>query len=247
MKLAILTTETPHHVYFLREIASRFQVARVYAETANLSAPFETFHPFEIARNEYERALWFGGQQPRLSDLASTEVVASMNDPSSVASLAELAPNIVLVFGTGRLKQPVLAVQPSLTLNLHGGDPENYRGLDSHLWAIYHRDFRALIATLHFVTPELDDGDIAGQMQVPLAPGMALHQLRVANTEACVKLAISALNAVRSHGAVASRRQKRRGRYYSFMPAPLKELCSRRFASYTGRLCVPEGNDAEPC
>ncbi len=130
-------------------------------------------------------------------------------------------------------------------LNLHGGDPENYRGLDSHLWAIYHRDFEALVTTLHFVTSELDDGDIVGQMRVPLRSGMALHQLRAANTEVCVELTVSALEALRSRGVLDARRQLRCGRYYSFMPTPLKELCNRRFATHTSRLRITAGSDVE--
>jgi hypothetical protein len=243
VKLAILTTETPHHVYFLREIAHRFPVARVYRETSTVPAPFETFHSFELERDEYERSMWFDGIQPRLSDFAPTEVVSSLNDSSSVASLAALAPDIVLVFGTGRLKQPVLALQPSFMLNLHGGDPETYRGLDSHLWAIYHRDFGALVTTLHFVTAELDDGDVVGQERIRLTREMRLSQLRAANTGACVTLALAALAAIQSRGVLPGRRQEQRGRYYSFMPAVLKELCCQRFSSYTARLSELRNGD----
>ena len=236
MKIAILTTQTPHHAYFVREVASRFPVARAYCQTSVLRPPFDTGHPFEVARDDYERQVWFGGADHRVADLVPTDAVETMNDAAAVGSMTALAPDVVLVFGTGLLKSAVLAVQPHLMLNLHGGDPEEYRGLDTHLWAIYHRDFGGLVTTLHRMTPTLDEGDVVLRDAVPLHHGMGIHQLRRANTEVCVRLALAALSTIQRDGNVTSRPQQRAGRYYSFMPTSLKELCRKRFAAYTARL-----------
>jgi methionyl-tRNA formyltransferase len=238
VKLAILTTQTPHHAYFVREVASRFPVARAYCETTGPRAPFETAHPFETTRDAYERQIWFDGRDARVADLVPTEFVASMNENAAVASLRALAPDVVIVFGTGRLTTVVLDIQPRLMLNLHGGDPEEYRGLDTHLWAIYHRDFGGLVTTLHRMLPALDAGDVVQNMHIPLRPAMQLHELRAANSEVCVRLSLDALSAIETRGDVASRRQGRTGRYYSFMPAVLKELCVRRFAAHTSRMAA---------
>ena len=43
--------------------------------------------------------------------------------------------------------------------NLHGGNPEEFRGLDSHYWSIYHNNFN-LYSCLHKLSYKLDDGDI---------------------------------------------------------------------------------------
>src|SRR5215472_3908767 len=236
MKLVILTTKTPHHAFFVREVAQRFEVAQVFCETEGPHPEFETAHAFEALRDDDERQAWFAGASPSVADFAPTKQIASMNNAPSVAELSLLAPDVVLVFGTGRLGPPVIAVQPRLMLNLHGGDPEEYRGLDTHLWAVYHRDFTGLVTTLHRVAPELDDGEVVLQAPVPLRRGMQLHELRRANTAVCVRLACAALAVIAAEGDVPSRPQTRKGRYYSFMPSPLKELCRRSFAAYTARL-----------
>jgi hypothetical protein len=54
------------------------------------------------------------------------------------------------------------------------------------------------------------------------------------NTQACVRLFLAALGAFSNNDDVPSRQQRARGRYYSFMPAVLKELCVGRFAKHTG-------------
>jgi methionyl-tRNA formyltransferase len=236
LKLVILTTNTPHHVYFAGEVARNFEVARIFCETDALRAPFDIRHSFETLRDEHECQRWFNGVHRSLPDIAPTGDVASMNEPSAVLALSNMAPDVVMVFGTRRLKAPVLAVLPRLSLNLHGGDPEEYRGLDTHLWAVYHRDFAGLVTTLHMLTPDLDDGAIVSQAEVPLRCGMGLHELRGANTEACVQLALAALSSIETQGNVPIRRQRRRGRYYSFMPTVLKDVCSRHFASHTAKL-----------
>jgi methionyl-tRNA formyltransferase len=238
VRLAILTTETPHHAFFVREVGRRFAITQVFCETEGLRPPFDTAHPFEVRRDDDERQVWFGGERRTLEDFAPTRRVASVNEPAAVAALSAAAPDVVLVFGTGRLRAPVIAVQPRLMLNLHGGDPEEYRGLDTHLWAVYHRDFSALLTTLHRVAPELDDGDMVLQAPVALRGGMSLYELRRANTVVCVELATAALSAIAAHGDLPSRPQRRKGRYYSFMPSALKEICCRSFAANTARLAA---------
>jgi methionyl-tRNA formyltransferase len=241
VKISILTTQTLHHAYFVREVASRYPVARAFCETTALQPPFDTAHPFEARRDQHERQIWFNGSDRRVSDFVPTESIASMNDNAAVASLSELAPDVVIVFGTGRLEPAALAIQPRLMLNLHGGDPEEYRGLDTHLWAVYHRDFGALVTTLHRMSPTLDAGDVVQSAAIPLRPRMELHELRAANTEICVGLTLEALSAIQARGDVASRRQQHAGRYYSFMPTALKELCVRRFAAHTSRMALCGG------
>ena len=81
----------------------------------------------------------------------------------------------------------MINVVPEKIFNLHGGDPQRYRGLDTHLWAIYHKDFGGLVTTLH-ILPKLDDGDIVSMGTLPVSKDMPLYALRKVNTEVCVNL-----------------------------------------------------------
>lgn len=117
-----------HHAYFVREVAKAFPVARALGETDAARAPFETAHPFEAEGDAFEREVWFDGREARVGDFAPTETVPSMNDGAAVAALTELAPDAVIVFGTGRLKPPVISIAADRIFNLHGGDPEAYLG-----------------------------------------------------------------------------------------------------------------------
>lgn len=237
MRIVVLTTDTLHHRYFIQKVQSVAPIACVFDETKPAAvAPFETAHPFEAERDHWEADHWFGGAPPRLDDLAPVQRFESMNQPDAVTALRDIQPDVVVVFGVGRLRPEILAVNPEGFINLHGGDPEEYRGLDTHLWAIYHSDFACLTTTLHRVAPQLDVGDILESRRVPLFPGMQLYQLRQANTEVCVDLVKNALAAFHAEGCFNAFPQRRLGRYYSFMPRVLKDICLKRFQRYTNRL-----------
>jgi hypothetical protein len=236
MRICILTTETLHHAHYVRHLAVEVPDILVLCETRGLPHPYETAHPFEAAREVYERALWFGSGPANLADLAPTEAFPTLNAEAPRERIRRFEPDLIVSFGVGRLDGDMIALGGNRLLNLHGGDPESYRGLDTHLWAIWHRDFGALVTTVHRVSPGLDEGEIVGIQPVPIAPGLQLHQLRAANTETCIALTRLAIDQLGEGGAILSRPQRSAGRYYSAMPTALKEVCVGRFSRWTERL-----------
>lgn len=235
MKLAILTTETLHHLYFLKKLRSKFEICAVFLEDSNNKAPFDTSHPVEKERDEYELEDWFKGKIPETEEFCdSVYRFNSVNEDDSVNLIKEIKPDVTVVFGTGKISAEFIEKCPGFLLNLHGGDPQKYRGLDTHLWAVYHNEFEELVTTLHVVAPRLDAGEIVGILPLPIKKGMGMKHLRQINTEVCVSLVCNALNEYQQTGKISSEKQKSLGRYYSFMPAVIKEICVKKFHRYTG-------------
>ena len=236
MKIVVLTSETLHHTYFVQELNKSFPVESVLVEQNIVAAPSGTHHPFEDTREDYEQRAFFQNKHLHLKDVANTCDVSTVNEPTSIALLKKIAPAVMIVFGTGMIYREVIQICPNGIINLHGGDPEEYRGLDTHLWAIYHRDFNGLVTTLHHVNEKLDDGQIILQSAIPVRRGMQLYELRRYNTEICIDMAISALDMFKRWGHTICRPQHKKGRYYSFMPSLLKEICQVRFKEYSDEL-----------
>lgn len=236
VKIVLLTTETSHHTYFAWKLSQEFQLKAIFVEGRRLTPPFETFHSFEELRDRYEREVLLAEGPKTLAEVAKTVSVHSVNDEGSVSALTALASDVVLVFGTGKLLPPIIRAASVACLNLHGGNPESYRGLDTHLWAIYHEDFDNLVTTLHHVDGDLDTGNIVFQSALPMCKDSKLHELRARNTEVCLELCRLTLNSLATTGRLPGRRQERRGRYYSFMPTPLKEECLKKFERHIARL-----------
>jgi methionyl-tRNA formyltransferase len=236
-KIIVLTTESPHHAFYVAELLKYCSSLTVYLESKpNASLVSSALLPFEMERDQFEIDRWFGGVDTHIHDILKPKVFDNLNDSSAVKSLSCEDPCVVIAFGVGVLSRKVIELFPCNIFNLHGGDPEQYRGLDSHLWAIYHSDFSALITTLHRLSIDLDGGSICMQADLDLYPNMPLYALRAINTEACVKMSISLVECMQRFGSVQSRRQRQKGRYYSSMPSTLKEICLNRFTNFSKTL-----------
>ncbi len=237
MKIVLLTTSTTHHLYYAAKLHQTFQLHSIFLETKGLTAPFNTEHSFEEERDLYESQILSEEQLPEdFSSITEAVKFDSFNNPEALDELKQINPDAVIVFGAGKLTRDLIKICEGKILNLHGGDPEEYRGLDTHMWAIYHSDYDGLITTIHHLNPKLDDGDIILREAVQISPGMKLHQLRLANTDTCLRLSIGALLMISKNGKIVSLPQRKKGRYYSFMPSDLKEVCLRKFEKHTARL-----------
>jgi methionyl-tRNA formyltransferase len=236
VRIVLLTTDTPHHVHFARQVAERFPLCAILTETRSAAAPFDTFHPLEAEREAFERETLLRGPGDVLQAVAPVHEVGTVNDPEGLDLLAREEPDVVLVFGTGILHENVIRMPSVACLNLHGGDPERYRGLDSHLWAIYHRDFPGLVTALHHVDVGIDTGDLVATLPLPIGRSTRIHELRALTTRVCVDLVLDALDQIEETGSTARLPQREKGRYYSFMPAVLKDACVANLARHVAAL-----------
>src|SRR5580704_7158737 len=134
MRIAVLTTETPHHAHFVAALVAASQSVIAIVEPGGVTSAYETRHPFEDARSEYERQRWFDGRWRSISDFAESHVVDDINRATGPLRAAQA--DLVIVFGTRIIRGDLLHAQPQM-FNLHGGDPRTYRGSDTHLWAIW--------------------------------------------------------------------------------------------------------------
>lgn len=235
LRVLLLTTQTTHHTFFVREMAAKGHCITTFLETTSLIAPYLTQHPFESQRDAYEREHFFSGKDIRIADICPTRSFASMNDAPCFKAIEDLRPDLTFVFGTQKLLPDTLRACGPQLFNLHGGDTSRYRGLDSHLWAIYDEEWHALITTLHRVSVKLDEGDIVLTKPVPVPKGCLLSQLRARNTEVCLDLALEATTSYQKNRKILSYPQTCPGRYFSHMPSDLKTICIQKFEAYAKR------------
>ena len=113
IKIGILTTNTPHHTYFVKEILKHYNDIKVFSETGKIkSQSFKTFHSFERKTREYEIKKWFNGKKTNLDDIVDTINFSSLNDNSAIQEIKKYNPELIIVFGTRPLKPKVLEINP---------------------------------------------------------------------------------------------------------------------------------------
>lgn len=100
---------------------------------------------------------------PGNRDIVYTSGVNAINEAEYVEWLRKMAPDVVAVCGTSILRAEFLTVPRKGVLNLHGGLSQRYRGLNTTDWAVHNAEPEYIGATVHFVAPGVDDGDIVYQ------------------------------------------------------------------------------------
>lgn len=225
--LLIGNNTLPRRYLINRLLDAGLPLAGCVFESVGVKAPFATGPAYEDKERAYLQRAFFTQVREDL-DRVSCWSFDNANTPQALEKFAELGAELALVSGAGLLRRPVLAAFPQGLMNLHLGTAETYRGLDTNQWAIYHREWDQIGVTLHWVSEDLDTGDIITQMPVPLHKGMKCHELRYYEMALAADIAIEALTQWLS-GSVTSRPQTQRGRYYSFMPRDLRLLVEKRF------------------
>lgn len=89
--------------------------------------------------------------------------------PEADALRADRTDWLLSVNSTMLVPPAVLDAPRCGALNMHPGRLPDYAGLHTHQWAIRNGE-REFGATLHWMTPELDDGPIAYETTFPIAP-----------------------------------------------------------------------------
>lgn len=259
LRLAVLTTDTPHHRYFLRRLVEDKPAGVVIA--ANL---FETrSYPWRLrarrhfvrslpnlwqglVRNPYLQSRRFAERQVRfegeaffpsgdngLPDSFPSRASASANDPDAIDWLKRGEPDLLLVYGTGRLKPAVFSWLRLGAINAHGGLLPRYRGLDTNLWAAYEGRPEDMAVTIHQIDAELDTGAIYAMQRLGPIRGLNLLNLRYYTALLSTELFVEVLHRLVSGDAKAEP-QLQGGQYYGPMPMWLKVRTNRILRSYAG-------------
>jgi peptidoglycan/xylan/chitin deacetylase (PgdA/CDA1 family)/methionyl-tRNA formyltransferase len=221
VKIVILSTDTPHHVYFINRIAERFEIAAIFYETNRVQPKFPTGPLFEEDEALFEKAHFFERVADQIPGSIPLHVVGSVNDPGVDEWIRGYAADIGIVFGCGKIKPHVFTTTKSGLVNVHRGISEKYRGLDSDLWALDADDFDNVGVTLHKVDGELDTGDILKCLRLNLVRHARAHELRYYTTVMAAEAALDMLADFGRTGNLSGRSQKK-GDYHSFMPLDLK-------------------------
>lgn len=226
--IVVLSTDTAHHRYFLNRIADAgIAVSGCVFETTSVQPPFEIGPVYDDDEAAYEAKHFFSDTRDDLERL-DIQSVPNFNEPDAHDKITAFRPTLGVVFGARRLTPETISLFPDGLINVHRGIAQAYRGLDSDLWAIYHRDYDNLGTTIHLIDERLDTGAIIAQQRMKLTADTRCHQIRFHTTMLATNMVIKALQDYLT-GKLTTYEQEAEGRYYSFMPKVLKQIVAQRF------------------
>lgn len=257
MRIAVLTTDTPHHRYFLRRLAaelpdqiqlvlnifetreypwSRLKKRHIRKSLPNLWRafalnPYATAPELGAAQSAFEEAAFFPDGDNSLPAGLPSLSLHSVNDDQCLAAINEATPDLLLVYGTGKIYSHIFEAAPLGALNAHGGLLPGYRGLDTNLWAAYEGKPEDMAVTLHMIDAELDTGPVYETRRLGKIAGLNLANLRYHTAVICTDMFIDVVSGIAA-GTMHAKTQNGDSRYFGPMPTRLKLKTEKLLQQY---------------
>jgi folate-dependent phosphoribosylglycinamide formyltransferase PurN len=183
MRAIVLTSSMRRHAFVANTVASRLEVAGVWCEqksfepmaAARTDADADVIARHFEARDASEEAWFADHEKPR----AAYRPVPpnGCNDPAEIDAMRRLAPDVVLVFGTGLLRSALIGSFPGRIVNLHLGLSPYYRGAGTNFWPLVNREPEYCGATIHYLDAGVDSGPMIAHVRPDIRPGDGPHDI----------------------------------------------------------------------
>lgn len=183
MRAIVLTSSMRRHQFVANTLATRMDVACVwqerksfaplrYAGSPDAAAVIQRhFDARDASEEEYFAA------HDRVRAAARCVAPGGCNEPAEIAAMRAVDPDVVLVFGTGLLKQPLIDTFPRGIINIHLGLSPYYRGAGTNFWPLVNREPEYCGATIHFLDIGVDTGPIIAHVRPTIAAGDGPHDI----------------------------------------------------------------------
>lgn len=184
MRVVLLTSDQRRHRYAARSLAQSLDLVGVVSEPKPAAAGAPAPEPGEEAdvvrrhfreRDEAEERLL---GEPAFPAVERLEVpTGEINGEAVFRWVSERRPDLLLLYGTRIVKDPLLAAWPGRIVNLHLGLSPYYRGSGTNFWPLVRRQPECVGATIHLAVRQVDAGPILAQVRPDAQVSDRCHEL----------------------------------------------------------------------
>jgi len=199
VKIVLVTRDDLEHKYVANVLCEGLELSAIIVDRGVKRSPWERFQT-KVRKYGFfgslERALLvifkrlvrdssarqreltdvFGGDKCAAFHRADLVVeVEGINRQPALDILNEMAPDLLLVYGTGIVGKRARASARKLVLNMHTGVSPFYRGSSCAFWPLHNGEPERVGATVHECVAEVDGGRIFAVSTAELAPSDGLH------------------------------------------------------------------------
>ena len=183
MKAIVLTSTMRRHCFVANTVSRAVDVVGVWQEAKSFQPLSYATSPDEAAiierhfdaRQASEDAFFAGHDTVR--GVRRTLPPGGCNHPAEIQAMLAARPDVVLVFGTGLLKRPLLDRFPGRVLNIHLGLSPYYRGAGTNFWPLVNGEPEYCGATVHFMDEGVDSGPIIEHVRPGIKRGDGPHDI----------------------------------------------------------------------
>ena len=170
MKLAIFTSNGIRHKFVANKLARNVDDTLVICECNQNDAIDEkedaVLSPIdEHFRLRYltEKKIFSGNDY--FNDTVLPLIYKEANLLYTYQIVKEFEPDLMIVFGSSIIKEPLLSLKPNRFINLHLGLSPYYRGSGTNFWPFVNKELEYVGSTILHLDPGIDTGDIISHVQ----------------------------------------------------------------------------------
>ena len=179
MKALVLTSTSPRHRFFARQVATQFEIAAVVCEQKRnyYVQQREESEAVRVhfTRNAAQELACFHDVSAR--DAEGSVTVPDINAPEVIQWVSTLDIDVVCLFGTSILRSPWLTAFPGKIVNLHLGLSPWYRGSATLFWPFADAAAEFLGTTIHLAVEKVDAGAILHRIRPSLQTGKNYYEI----------------------------------------------------------------------
>ena len=183
MRAIVLTSSMRRHQFVANTMAARMDVACVWQEE-------KSFQPLKYAASADDEAViarhfdardaseeaYFAGHDA-VQAPARRLPPGGCNEAAEIDAMRRMRPDVVLVFGTGLLKQPLIDAFQGNIINIHLGLSPYYRGAGTNFWPLVNGEPEYCGATIHFLDVGIDTGPVITHVRPDIRSGDGPHDI----------------------------------------------------------------------
>lgn len=151
---------------------------------------------------------------------ADFRIVSNLNAVDYVNHVREIAPDLIISYSAPQIIKPELLSVPKFgIINVHGALLPNYRGCMPSFWYLYN-DEKLGGATVHYMSADIDDGDICLQGSVDISDCKTMFQLMKKTKELGGELICESIRQISAGSLQIRKNDTANGSYFTW---PTKE------------------------
>lgn len=186
MKVVLLTSDNLRHNYIAASLAKELDLALVIIEskTSNIqdTSSYEQEDARFLADHFKARAAseekFFGEYTGFLTNIPMIQVAhGRINSKEVLNTIDDAAPDLIVLFGTSIIKEPLLSGFKNRMINLHLGLSPYYKGSATNLYPYLFQEPECIGATIHIANEKVDNGDILHQFRPNIIETDDLHDI----------------------------------------------------------------------
>lgn len=149
---------------------------------------------------------------------------SDLHDQATLSYIQALSPDYILAAGAPILRQKLFGLATHGALNRHLGWAPTYRGSDCPLWTLSLGAFHQLGFIVHYMTKQIDRGDLLMRETVPIAAELSLPQF-LAHLQVTASTGYTeVLHTIIARGDLTQTPQEPGDKQYYFPPAGLSTM-----------------------